>query len=63
MGHRCRATLFGMAGMLALAGAVNAAGIGDIAPELNGTGWAGEGSYKLADLKGKAVALYFFEEG
>lgn len=44
---------------LALAcGAAQAAG----APELQGAGWAG-GEYNLEQLRGKAVALYFFEAG
>ena len=37
--------------------------VGDPAPELSGTGWAGPGGYTLADLRGKAVALYFYEDG
>ncbi len=39
-------------------GAAQAAG----APELQGAGWAG-GEYTLKQLRGKAVALYFFEAG
>ena len=37
--------------------------VGDTAPELSGTAWAGGKVYKLSDLRGKAVVLYFFEEG
>lgn len=45
---------------LALAsGAAQAA----VAPELQGAGWAGGGEYTLEQLRGKAVALYFFEAG
>ena len=33
------------------------------APELRGTGWVNSKELSLERLKGKVVALYFFEEG
>ena len=33
------------------------------APELRGTGWVNGKELSLERLKGKVVALYFFEEG
>ncbi len=35
----------------------------DGAPELRGTGWVNGKELSLERLKGKVVALYFYEEG
>lgn len=49
------------AGLALLTGAT--AALAARAPELQGAGWTGDESYTLASLRGKAVVLYFFEEG
>ena len=52
-------SLFTAAALLAVATTAQAAK----APELQGAGWTDGESYSLASLKGKAIVLYFFEEG
>jgi len=59
-----RMTAAAAVAMLAAAGYGRAgAWVGSVAPELSGTTWSGGKTYKLSDLRGKAVVLYFFEEG
>jgi hypothetical protein len=45
---------------LALAAVLSAA---QSAPELQGSGWVNSKELSLEKLRGKVVALYFFEEG
>lgn len=40
-----------------------AAPVQEGAPELRGTGWVNGKELSLERLRGKVVALYFFEEG
>ncbi len=51
-----------MVGSLVLALAL-AASAQESAPELRGTGWVNSKELSLERLRGKVVALYFFEEG
>lgn len=51
-----------MIGSLVLALAL-AASAQEGAPELRGAGWVNGKELSLERLKGKVVALYFFEEG